>query len=112
MIYRNAMGDVATQISWTAPSEQADGTAYGDAEHAGYELGVIRDEGITPHVSVPAAYAVTDWPLDQLELDTEGQHEVALRTVDTDGRTSAWSASVLFTSELAGPNAPTGLLVS
>jgi hypothetical protein len=106
-------GVEATKIQWVAPTEREDGSAYGATEHAGYELGTTDDLGVIhPWVSVPAAYDITEWPLDQLNISAEGEHTVALRTVDTGGRVSEWSAPVVFTVETAKPNAPTGFAVS
>jgi len=112
MIFEKS-GVLATDINWTAPTARTDGDAYGAADHAGYELGISDGAGgYSPWVSVPAAYDVTSWPLNQLNLSTEGDHEVVLRTIDNGGRQSAWSTGVVFTVSLASPNAPTGVDVS
>lgn len=104
-------GVQASSLSWDAPTTRTDGTAYGAESHAGYELGVNRNGEFTPWVSVPAAYDVTSWPLDELNISTPGTYEVALRTVDTGGLTSAWSNPLVFTAQLALPNPPTNLTI-
>lgn len=105
-------GVIATKIQWVAPTSRVDGSAYSAAQHAGYELGVSdpanTTEGFAPFVSVPAAYNATEWPLDNLNIGEPDTYEVALRTVDTSGLTSAWSSPIVFTAEIASPNAPTG----
>ena len=109
-------GQVVTRMNWAAPTARADGSNYGAAEHAGYELGVSNPDdpadGFRPFVSVPAAYAVTSWALADLNMIEAGDYEVALRAVDTGGRTGAWSNPLLFNADLAAPAAPVGLSVS
>jgi hypothetical protein len=96
-----------TSISWVAPTQRVDGTAYGASDHAGYELGVADVTGnIQPWVSVPAGYDVTEWPLNELNINDEGAHTIALRTVDAGGRVSSWSTALVFTARVAAPNAP------
>jgi len=106
-------GVITTEISWEAPTERTDGAAYTAVDHAGYELGVANAQGVfQPWVSVPAAYHITSWPLNHLNITTEGQHAVALRTVDTGGRVSVWSNPLLLTAmAVAAPNSPTDLSV-
>ena len=87
MFYKN--GTLATQISWTAPTQYVDGSAYGDADHAGYELGV---DGAA-FVAVPAVYNVTSWPLAELNLGY-GTFSLTLRTVTKTGLVSDWSNPV------------------
>jgi len=85
MIYKRNNIEV-TEISWIAPTEREDATPYTAAEHAGYELGVsVNGGGYTPWVDVPAAYDVTSWPLNELNLDDEGIYEIAMRTLDING---------------------------
>jgi hypothetical protein len=93
MFYKNDVR--ATQISWTPPTEYTDGSAYGSSDHAGYELGVLRDGQIQPHISVPATYDVTSWPLNELNLVEYGDHEIALRTVTQNSIVSAWSTTIV-----------------
>ena len=101
-----------TELHWDAPSARVDGTVYGATDHAGYELGVEESGAFIPFVSVPAVYSVTSWPLADLNFTEERAYSVALRTIDTAGRVSAWSAPVVFTVALASPNSPTNLRVS
>lgn len=114
MIYERN-GEVVTRLRWDAPTTRTDGALYDAAQHAGYELGVSDpanpDDGFRSWVSVPAAYDVTEWPLDQLNITEPGQYEVALRTVDAGGLTSDWSTPLVYAARLAAPNAPTGLSV-
>jgi len=105
-------GNTAVSFKWVAPTKRTDGTAYGTADHAGYELGVSdpanSTDGFSPFVNVPAAYDITEWPLANLGIAEEGTYEVALRTVDKGGRTSKWSSPLVFDVGLANPNEPTG----
>lgn len=106
MFYKD--GVVATTINWIAPSEYVDGSAYGSSDHAGYELGVVRVDGQPPvgHISVPAAYEITSWPLGELNLGY-GETRIALRTVARNGLTSMWSDSIVIESrDEREPNAP------
>lgn len=116
MIYTKQDGAVVTTLAWTPPTARVDGSVYRAADHAGYELGVSDAanpaDGFAPWVSVPAAYGVSVWPLSDLNMVEDGVYEVALRTVDTGGRTSAWSTATTFTAATAAPEAPTGLAVS
>lgn len=107
IFYRN--GELATTLRWVAPTTRADETSYGASSHAGYELGVNRNGAFTAWVSVPAAYDTTAWPLNELNITEPGEYEIALRTVDTGGLTSAWSSPLVFTAQLAQPNPPTNL---
>jgi hypothetical protein len=105
--YKN--GVAVNSIQWAPPTTRTDGSAYGADDHAGYELGVGNDGIYEPWVSVPASYDITEWPVDQLNMNDEGDYQIVLRTVDTGGRVSEWSAPVNFTVTLADPNPPTGL---
>jgi hypothetical protein len=112
MIYLKE-GVPVTDLHWAAPTSRTDGSAYGTSDHKGYELGVEDINGnISPWVGVPAAYEITSWPLSQLNMDEEGIHAVALRTVDSGDRVSEWSASVTFVAEVAPPKSPTGMAIS
>lgn len=115
MIFTKADGTSVTELAWVPPTTRADGSSYGTADHAGYELGTSdplnATDGFTAWVSVPATYDITTWPLDQLNMNTEGDYEVGLRVIDTKGRQSVWSNPALFTAALANPDAPTGLNV-
>lgn len=105
----------ATRIRWTAPTTREDGSAYAASTHRGYVLGVSDpgnpNDGIRAHVSVPAAYDVSEWPLDQLNITEPGDYEAALATVDSDGQQGAWSSPFAFEARLAPPSPPTGLTV-
>lgn len=116
MIFTDKNGNEATTLNWIAPTERTDGTRYGATDHQGYELGVsdpaVENDGFVSFVSVPAKYEISKWPLDQLNMLSEGLYEVALRTVDSRGRVSPWSSPLSFSAGLAVPSAPTGLSVS
>lgn len=105
-------GIAATSVSWDAPTSRTDGTLYDASQHAGYELGMSDPAAAVgefqPWVSVPAAYDVTDWPLNELNITAPGTYELALRTVDRGGLVSPWSNAIVITAEYAPPNAPTG----
>lgn len=93
MFYKD--GIAKTEILWSPPTENTDGSPYGETQHGGYELGVVRDGSPdpVPHISVPAAYSVTSWPMSELGLDY-GVHQIALRTVNARGVVSAWSGQI------------------
>lgn len=116
MIFERNDGAVATKISWIPVTEREDGSAYPAEAHYGYELGVSDpanpNDGFTPKISFPTAYATSEWPLNKLDLTVPGVYEVALRTVAKDGGGSPWSAPLVFAARVPRPNAPTGLSVS
>lgn len=116
MIYKDKTGKSVTQLTWVPPTTREDGSGYGFEDHKNYELGISEPDsatdGITPYISFPAELKTTSWPLDQLNLNTLGDVEVALRTVDNEGATGAWSSLLVFTVALARVSAPTGLSVS
>jgi hypothetical protein len=97
--FQTAMGAIVTKLSWAAPTEHMDGTAYTDEEHLGYELGRVapdKDFQMEAFVSIPAALDVTEWPLAELGIEQPGKLTVALRTVMKDGTVSNWSNSADF----------------
>jgi len=105
----------ATHLQWDAPTARTDGTPYGAADHAGYVLGIADATvtgGFREHVSVPAAYDVTEWPLDQLNITDPGIYMISLATVDVNGLRSAWADPFSFTASYAPPSPPTGLSAS
>lgn len=106
-----AGGAAATVLSWSPPTTRTDGSAYGAPQHAGYELGVNSSGTYESRVSVPAAFDVTTWSLNDLNITDAGDYDVALRAVDTSGNVSAWSNSTTFTARFAPPSAPTNFTI-
>lgn len=104
-------GRAATILSWSPPTTRTDGSVYDAPQHAGYELGVNSGGTFESRVSVPAAFGVTTWALDDLNITAAGDYEVALRAVDTAGNASAWSNPTVFTARLAPPSAPTNFTI-
>ena len=114
MIYTNEAGEVSNGIlDWDAVTTRTDGTAFTEAEYKNYELGTSDPDNpsddFVPFVGIPAAYNVSEWPLDDLGFTTPGRKEIALRVVGNEGPPSGWSEPLVFIAALAPPSAPTGL---
>lgn len=85
---------MARTLRWVNPTQREDGTAYAQAENAGYEIQV---DG-TGAVSIPVAWA-TEFDLETLALWPtlkHGQHNAALAVVDKGGLKSAFSSAATF----------------
>lgn len=97
-------------LTWTNPTARVDGSAYTQAQNAGYQLAF---DGAAAAVSIPLAWGTTfDMAtLAAYQALTPGSHSVTLAVVDTNGEASAPSGAVTF-SLIAAPNPPTGLKVS
>lgn len=97
------------KASWTAPTTYVDGSQFGKADLAGFELQL--DD--TPAVSVPFAWndaGKYEFHFDSLELEEGSQHTARVLTVATNGRKSEWSQAVAFTYART-PRVPFGLSV-
>lgn len=107
---------MAKNLSWVGPTTYTDGSPFGQADFAGFEL-AVNGQGA---VAVPVSFN----PTNQYVFDIEGlasiqaepgavrTYTVALRTVAKNGQVSAWSAPVSFTLDLRVPNPPVELQVS
>lgn len=97
-------------IRWTAPTEYTDGSSFGQADLAGWQI-LVDDN---PAVVVPAAWneeGVYVFPLASLGL-TFGTYNVRVQTVASNGGVSAPSNAVPFTlKDERVPNAPFGVTV-
>jgi len=114
MIFEKA-GNPVTEINWTPPTQREDGSPYEAQDHLGYELGFSDpndpNDGFLPHISFPTSLGTTSWQLNDLNITTEGNFEVALRTIDIGDKKSIWSNPSVFTAGQASPNPPTGFNV-
>lgn len=98
-----------TVISWTNPTTRVDGSPYGQADNAGYELGI---DG-TGAVSIPLAWG-TQFDLTTLDAYralNSGTHTLTLAVVSKGGVKSNPTPPVSFQIEVA-PMAPTNLVVA
>lgn len=96
-------------LSWTNPTTYTDGSAYPQADNAGY---TIQLDG-TGTVSVPLAFG-TSFDLSTLSAYTalkRGTHTVALQVVSKAGLASAFSTPASFQVEVP-PNPPTNLTMA
>lgn len=96
-------------MSWTNPTADTDGNAYGQADNAGYEVAIDGQ----PAVSVPLQFG-TSFDLGTLasvDVLKAGPHTAALALTSKSGVTGAFSAPVTF-SHNATPQAPTNVTVA
>jgi hypothetical protein len=96
-------------LTWTNPTTNTDGTPYGAADNAGYEI-ALDSVGA---VGIPLAYG-TSFDLGSLAAFTSlksGLHSLALRVVSKQGVTSEFSAAVTF-PVIGTPMAPTNLAMA
>jgi len=106
---------LAKILSWVGPTTYTDGSPFGEADFAGYEI-QVNDSGA---VALPVQFN----PDNTYEFDLESlasvqaeagairSYKVELRTVAKNGQVSVWSESKTFNLDLRVPNPPTGLLV-
>jgi hypothetical protein len=107
---------MAKNLSWVGPTTYTDGSAFGSADYAGYEIQVNGEAA----VALPLAFNPTNqYVFDvstlasvQAEPGAIRQFTVALRTVARNGQVSDWSQSVQFSLDLRVPNPPTSLAVA
>lgn len=103
-------------LSWVGPTTYTNGSAFGQADFAGYEIQVNGAGAL----ALPVQFSPSNqysFDLEQLasvqaEAGELRSFTVALRTVAKNGQTSAWSESVEFTLDLRIPNPPTELAVA
>ncbi len=103
-------------LSWVGPTTYTNGTPFGEADYAGYEL-QVNGQGA---VALPVQFA----PSNQYSFDIEelaqveaepGEirtYNVALRTVARNGQSSVWSDPLAIVLDLRLPNPPTSLAVA
>lgn len=103
-------------ITWTNPTARIDGSAYGQADNAGYELAIAAGASpppVTGQVSIPVAWG-TSFDISTLaayQALAGGAYEFFLRVVDKAGVVSEWSNAAPF-SIARPPMAPTNLAVA
>lgn len=101
-----------TKLTWTGPTTYTDGTPYGAADHAGYEISINGQ----PAVAVPVAYQVSnqyEFDIALLGVVSYGTYSVTMRTVAANGQRSVPTNPVTFRiDDLRTPNPPTNLAVA
>lgn len=97
-----------TKISWKGPTQYVDGTAYGAADHGGYDV-ELNGQVL---LSIPFAWnSANTYELSLNGLPVvQGVNAVRVRTVAANGQVSAWAGPVSF-PYASVPNAPTSLAV-
>lgn len=98
---------MADTLKWANPTTYIDGTTYGQANNAGYQVSL---DSKTP-VALPGITWGTQFDLAQLPEYValkQGNHTIALQCVSKGGIASQLSAVLTFPREVA-PSAPTGL---
>jgi len=105
-----------TTIFWANPTSRTDGTPYGQADNAGYELaitGAATPPPATGQIAIPLAFG-TSFDVSTLAayqgLST-GDYDFYLRVVDKNGLVSGWSNAAPFSRAMA-PMVPTNLTIS
>ena len=96
-----------TTITWQAPTQYVDGSAFGAADFAGYDFG-FREVGaadFTPTVAVPVTFDVTSLDISVLDLPRNVDLELSMRTVATNGLASVWAnpVDVRFDTRIPSP---------
>jgi len=103
------------QFSWMGATEREDGTLYNPEERRGYNVYIFL-VGFSPtEVTFTATSQVNDFSMPISDLGNplaEGDWEMVITDVDTDGRESAYSTPITFSIVVALPKPPTGLSVS
>jgi hypothetical protein len=102
------------QINWLQPVEREDGTPLDISEIRGnniyispfpeknYELmftATLQDADRIPSYTFPVEFTTLD----------EGQYNMVITTVDTDGRESRYSEAIQFEVQIQAPKPPTGI---
>jgi hypothetical protein len=100
-----------TKLSWSGPTSYTDGTAFGQADLAGFRISVDGK----PSVDIPVTWNVNnayEFPLSSLTL-SYGTHSATMQTVAKNGGVSVASAAISFTLiDERVPNPPKALSVS
>ena len=99
------------KLTWTGATSYTDGSPFGAADFAGYELSVDNQ----PSVALPVSFQTSneyEFDLDLLSL-SYGSHSATLRTVAVNGQRSDPSGAVTFlVADERRPSAPTNLVVA
>ena len=103
-----------TTFSWIGNNEREDGTPYLSTDRRGYNV-YIEPVGTQPSSPIFTATAPPDsydfsMPISDLGNPlTEGDYEMFVTDVDTEGRESDYSLPLAFSIVVAHPKPPTGL---
>lgn len=99
------------KLTWTGATTYVDGSPFGAADYAGYELSIDNQ----PAVALPVSFQTSnqyEFELDLLNL-SYGSHSATLRTVAVNGQRSDPSGAVTFlVADTRRPAAPTNLGVA
>lgn len=97
-----------TKLKWVGPTTYTDGSSFGEADLAGFQITVDGN----PAVNVPMAYTATNaYEFDIADLSLAyGTHTVTVATVARNGGVSVQSnpATIVLVDERV-PNPPTSL---
>jgi hypothetical protein len=97
-------------LSWVGATSYVDGTPFGQADLAGYEVEVNALDAF----SIPVAWNVENiysFPVIDLPNLKQGSNVVRMRTAATNGQVSDWTGPVTF-QFVSTPEAPTNVVVS
>lgn len=91
------------QVTYTAPTMRVDGRTLTAAEISGYDVRYAIDgnTNYTIFRTTELSPVITDL--------SSGTYAISVRTVDTENRTSVWTASVLCTVVIPSPSEPGNL---
>lgn len=98
-----------TMLKWANPTTYIDGSVYGQADNAGYQINIDA----APAVSIPLAWG-TQFDLTTLAAFTalkKGTHSLTLQAVSKGGIASAPSSAATFSVDIA-PSAPTAVALA
>lgn len=97
-------------LTWTGPTTYVDGTPFGAADFAGYEVEVNGASAF----AVPVAWNDANtysFPVASLPGRVQGTNTVRMRTVAANGLASDWTGAVSFTYASV-PLPPTNLAIA
>lgn len=106
------MATKQSKMRWTAPTQYTDGSAFGEADFAGFTLYIDGAAG----VSVPRGWdADGEYEMDLAafpELIAYGEHRIGLTVVARNGSESAPAEATYMLVDERKPNSPFGLSVA
>lgn len=102
-----------TTLSWTGSNEREDGTPYLATDRRGYNVFIYPAGQAPAEITFIAVSEVYEFSMPVADLGAplaEGDYEMVITDVDTDGRESTFSVPLLFSIVVASPKPPTGLV--
>lgn len=105
-----------TVLRWLGPTTYTDGSPFGQADYAGFEVEVNGSGAVALPVQFAAnnqySLQLSNLASVQAEAGARRTFTVRLRTVASNGLPSDWSAPLSFDLDLRVPNPPTSLVAA